>query len=306
MMFADLRRRIDLWCEPESSHFDLAMVLTLLMFLFYAREPGFPFMVWAPLSVAVIVAALIWPRVRASPYVWLFLTIAMVWARLPQLTVMDNHHYLIAYWFVAVTACLVSGPEDAERRIARSARLLIGLAMGFAVVAKLLSGEFADGDFFEFLLLAGKRFDAFAEIVLRVPAADLVANREAIAALVTPGATANWAPEVTLVGPEHVKIVAVLLAGWTLAIEGAAAIAFLSPVNTPRWRAARNGSLIVFCLTTYAIATVGAFAWILIILGIAQCEKEDRLVRFAYSGAFVMVLVFGLPWGDLLRSIGLA
>jgi hypothetical protein len=302
--FAGLRARLGPWLEPDSSSFDLAVVLSFLMFVFYADDPGFPFMVWGPLSAAVLMAGLVWPRLRRSPYLWAYLTIAMLWARLPVLTVMDNHHYLIAYWFIAVTACLVADPDEPAPGIARNARLLVGLAMAFAVVAKLRSGEFANGDFFEFLLLAGQRFEAFSELVLRIPAETLAANREAVAALVTPGASAEPLTRVTLEGPPRAGVAALLLSLWTLAIETACAIAFLWPGRAPALRVARNASLLLFCVTTYAVATVGAFAWILVILGVAQCEKEDRMARFAYSATFLLVLVYAMPWGDWLRRIG--
>jgi len=304
MSLADLRERAALLLDAPSSSFDLAALLTFLMFVFSAQDPGFPFMVWAPVSVAVLMAGIIWPRLRRSPYVWMYLTIAMIWARLPELTVMDNHHYLIAYWFVAVTTCLVAEPDDPGPRVARNARLLVGLAMGFAVIAKLRSGEFANGGFFEFLLLAGERFEAFSELVLRVPAAELAANREAVARLLTPGAGASLVTEVTLAGPARVGVAALLLSAWTLLIEGAIAVAFLWPGDAPRVRHARNAALLVFCVTTYAIATVGAFAWILVILGVAQCDPRDRLARFGYCVVFLVVLLYGMPWGDWLRGIG--
>ena len=102
MTFANFPSRLDPWLTTESSGFDLSAVLTILLFVFYAADPDFPFMVWAPLSVAVLMAGLIWPSLRRSPFVWLYLTIAMIWARLPELSVMDNHHYLMAYWCIAV------------------------------------------------------------------------------------------------------------------------------------------------------------------------------------------------------------
>ena len=109
--------------------------------------------------------------------------------------------------------------------------------------------------------------------------------------------------QATLVGPARVGGVAVVLSVWTLLIEAAIAVAFLWPGRSEAVRWARNGTLVAFCLTTYAIATVGAFAWILIIMGVAQCEKEDRLARFAYGALFLLVLVYGMPWGPWLRQL---
>ena len=304
-------RRVVAWLPEEppapaaSRSLDLAQLLTCLMFVYYAGEPGFPFMALAPLSVAVLMAAIVWPRLRASALLWLYVALMVVWARLPELLVIDNHHYLIAYWCIALTACLLADPRAPGPLVARSARLLVGLTMGFAVIAKLRSGEFASGDFFEFLLLAGDRFDGLSELVLRVPAEQLAANRAAVETLITPGLQKSLVTEVVLQGPERVRVAALLLAWWTLAIEGAAAIAFLWPGRSVLAKAVRHGSLILFALSTYAIATVGAFAWILLILGTAQCEEDERLVRAAYAGTFLLVLLYALPWGDALRASGL-
>jgi hypothetical protein len=311
MTASALAARFSAWlpAEPEaaagSRSLGLAQVLTCLMFLYYAGEAGFPFMAFAPLSVALLMGAIVWPGLRASPLLWLYLALAVVWARLPVLLVMDNHHYLIAYWFVALAACLAAEPREPGPHVARSARLLVGLAMGFAVLAKLRSGEFANGDFFEFLLLAGDRFDAFSTLVLRLPGEQLAANRAAVAALITPGLQAELVTEVALQGAERVRVAALLLAWWTLAIESVAAAVFLWPGSGRRLRAARHATLLAFAVTTYAIATVGAFAWILLILGAAQCEEDERLPRAAYTGAFLLVLLYALPWGDALRGVGL-
>lgn len=299
-----LARRLAPVLDPGWPSLDLAAVLTFLMFVYYAGEPGFPFLVMAPLSVALLMAGILWPGLRRSPWLWLYIAVAVVWARLPELLVMDNHHWLIAYWCISVVSCLAAAPRAPEPLVARNARLLLGLAMAFAVVQKLRTGEFVNGDFFEFLLLAGDRFEAFSEIVLRVPAADLAANRAALASLLTPGASAELVTEVQLSGPGHLRAAAIALSVWTLAIEGAIAVAFLWPGRKPALRAVRNGALLLFAVSTYSIATVGGFAWILMILGVAQCEPEDRLARFGYAAVFLLVLVYTLPWGDWLRAWG--
>jgi hypothetical protein len=99
--------------------------------------------------------------------------------------------------------------------------------------------------------------------------------------------------------------VALLLSVWTLLVEGVIAVAFLLPGRARLLRAARNVSLLTFAFSTYAIATVTGFAWILIVLGIAQCEDEDDLARFGYCMALVLVLAYALPWGAWLRGAGL-
>ena len=296
-------RRAPDWTAGGGAPLDGAALLTFLMFVFYASDPTFPFMVFGPFSVAVLMAGIVWPALRRSRVLWLYVAFAVIWARLPELLVMDNHHWLIAYWCIAVAACLFADPERPGPLVARNARLLVGLAMVIAVFQKVRFGEFANGDFFEFLLLAGERFEAFSELVLRVPGGDLATNQQAVTRLLTPGASPKLVTEVSLVGPAWVGPAAVALSLWTLLIESVIGIAFLWPGASPWLRVLRHGSLLAFALSTYAIATVAGFAWILMILGVAQCdEEEDRLARFAYTGVFLLILLYGLPWGDWLRS----
>ena len=47
----------------------------------------------------------------------------------------------------------------------------------------------------------------------------------------------------------------------------------------------------------------GGFAWILLILGVAQCdEDDDRLLRFGYLAVFLLILLYTMPWGAWLRA----
>ncbi len=287
----------------DSSAVDLAQQLTLLMFLYYAREAEFPFMALAPVSVAALIAGLIWPRLRSSRWFWLYVCVAVVWVRLPDVLLIDNHHYLIAYWCLAILCSRVVAPDDPEPGLARNARLLVGLAMAFAVVSKLHSGEFADGSFFEFLLLVGERFKFFAEIVAGVSPEVLEANRAALASMVASGVGSDSISSVGLIGGERVALLADLMAIWTLGIELAAAVLFLVPGQSGWFRAARNLTLLTFALTTYAVATVGGFAWILLILGVAQCEERDGLARAGYALAVLLVVIYSLPFGEWLAPL---
>lgn len=295
------RLRSSLRLEVASG--DLAQQLTLLMFVYYAREAEFPFMALAPISAAVLIAGLLWPGLRGSRWFWLYVCVAVVWARLPDLLVIDNHHYLIAYWCLAILSCRVASPDDPGPGLARAARLMIGLAMAFAVVAKLRSGEFADGSFFEFLLLAGERFKFFAEIVAGLSPELLETNRAALASMVASGVGSDPVASVALSGAESVGLLATTMAIWTLGIELAAAVLFLWPGRAAWVRAARNLTLLTFALTTYAIATVGGFAWILLILGVAQCEEREDLARTGYTLAVLLVVVYSLPFGEWLAPL---
>jgi hypothetical protein len=88
---------------------------------------------------------------------------------------------------------------------------------------------------------------------------------------------------------------------WSLlALEAGIAISALWP-----WRAfaqgLHHGLLLMFCLTTYAFAPVAGFGWLLLIMGLAQCEERQRMLRRTYVAAFLLMLFYAeVPWAGLL------
>jgi hypothetical protein len=54
-------------------------------------------------------------------------------------------------------------------------------------------------------------------------------------------------------------------------------------------------------MTTYAIAPVEGFGWLLVAMGIAQSEQERRVIRVMYLGVFFIILFYReIPWADML------
>ena len=66
----------------------------------------------------------------------------------------------------------------------------------------------------------------------------------------------------------------------------------------------KNGNLsllVLFCTTAYALAPVAGFGWLLVSMGIAQCEPERRRMRLAYLVAFALILLATRwPWLEAL------
>ena len=89
---------------------------------------------------------------------------------------------------------------------------------------------------------------------------------------------------------------------WTVLLEGAVAVAFLWLLErgVSRWR---DALLLLFCVTTYAIAPVEGFGWLLISMGVAQGESKQRKMRWAYLTAFALILIYReAPWAQLLAE----
>ena len=63
----------------------------------------------------------------------------------------------------------------------------------------------------------------------------------------------------------------------------------------------RDIFLIIFCVTTYAVATVQGFGWLLIAMGVAQTEPGRWKTRIAYVVIYALIIFYAeVPWIDLL------
>jgi hypothetical protein len=154
-----------------------------------------------------------------------------------------------------------------------------------------------DGGFFRVALVDDPRFEAFARLAAGLDAQTL----DDLRALVREhqdGVFVPW-PEMP-VPPQRLLAVADALTASALAFEAAVAVAFLAPSG---WRIARarHALLALFCATTYALAPVAGFGWLLLSMGIACCEPQRERMRIAYLVAFGVVLfATRWPWLDWL------
>ena len=271
---------------------DIALRLTLVWLLL---RPMGPWFVRAPLLLLSMLGLVAGAWLRA-PALWLALA-ALVGVRVVvEWPLPDNHIYLLAYWCLGVAIGLrFASPAN---QLARASRLLLGLVFAFAVLWKaVLSPDFRDGRFFAVTLLTDDRFAEAVQLVGGLSEAQLRENRDYLTPL-PEGAELLHPP--SLHTPWRFRLL-VLVATWgTLAIEAAAAGLWLAPLTRPRQLLARHGVLLAFCLTTYAIAPVAGFGWLLIVLGLVTCAPGDRMVRALYVAAYALVLLYSeVPWASL-------
>jgi hypothetical protein len=133
-----------------------------------------------------------------------------------------------------------------------------------------------------------------AEAVGGVGADVLSANRDALSDMATPDATTEV---LRLAGSGRIDVMATVLTWWTLAIEAAVAVTFLAPWH--RLARHRDVALVTFVATTYAVAPVVGFGWVLVCLGLAQHDAERSKIRLAYLVAFLLVQAYTAPWTSL-------
>ena len=271
---------------------DLALRLTLLDLLFQ------PVGDWTlrPFVLVLAGAGLLIPGWLRRPPLWLGLVLLTGLRVILDWPLPDNHAYLLAYWCLAVFLSLLT--RDPAQGLAFDGRWLVGLAFAFATLWKLGSPDYLDGTFFRVTFLVDPRFESFSRLVGGMT----LEHVEALRAALERHADGTGAALSGIELPRRLLLAERFVTFWTVAIEGAVAVAFLWPLKRGPARL-RHALLLVFCATTYAVATVAGFAWLLLAMGVAQCEREQRITRALYVAVFFLVLLHReLPWLRLVAD----
>jgi hypothetical protein len=250
-----------------------------------------------PFVLVLAAAGLLIPGLLQRASLWWALTVLTGLRVVSDWPLPDNHAYLLCYWCFAVA---IAVSARGSRQIAAAAgRWLIGLSFAFASLWKLaLSPDFLDGTFFRVTLATDPRFADFTRLLGGVSAQALEALRSALEQHADLGVLAEVVPPV----PLPYERLADAMTWWTAAIEAAVAVAFLWP-GTRGLARTRDACLLVFCATTYAVATVDGFGWLLVAMGVAQTPPERRGTRMVYLVVFVAILFYReTPWLNLLAD----
>jgi hypothetical protein len=275
-------------------------LITILVLLTNAPD------VWylrTPLIV-LSVLALVYDSLRKAPQLWFMMTALLGITIYLNWESSDNHKYVIAYWCLTLCATFTVAAERQAETLERASRYLLGWIMLFATAWKALTPEYMNGTFFTYELLADERFARFAEVFGKISASDLADNRELRALLMHGFERGLELSSVTFNSTPQIHLLAALLTWWTVLIEGSLAILFLWP-DSQRSGWIRNGTLLLFAISTYSVAPVRGFGWMLMLLGLAQCSDRDRGFRPLYLAAFLLIQIYTLPATDLLNALGL-
>jgi hypothetical protein len=270
-------------------------VLTLTAIILLLR----PLDVWwvAAFVLPAACLSLLSRTVRRAPLTWLLVAL-FVGARIVVLwPLSDNHIYLLAYWCLAIGLALSSTAPAAT--LSASSRWLLGGAFGMAILWKaVLSPDYVDGRFFRVTLLTDQRF-ADAALVFGGLSRDQMAQNRAFLDPLPNGAELLSPPP--FVEPPRLRAFAAITTWSGLILEGLIALTCLIPLR--RLDIARHVLLLAFCVTTYALAPVAGFGWLIATMGLAQCRPRQRLLLGAYVAVFILILMYSeVPWAGVLAD----
>lgn len=287
-MLMQARQAMSRW--PEIDALVALPALTLLVLLL--NMPG-PWYLSVPLVIASAIG-LVYPSTMRTPAYWFVMATLVGTTVYLHWDIADNHQYLFVYWCLALCAAFSLPRTLQAESLQISSRWLLGLCMLLATCWKLATRNYVDGTFFEFTLLTDPRFAEFAAAISGIDLQQLADNRALVDLLQNgyqQGMTVN---SVTLSSVAGVTALAAVLTWWTVFIEGALAALFLLPDRRglSRWR---NTALLLFATTTYSVAHVRGFGWMLMLLGISQCGPDEKHWRTAYFAAFLLIQLFFVP-----------
>ena len=95
---------------------------------------------------------------------------------------------------------------------------------------------------------------------------------------------------------------AILSTVWNLFEQTLIAITFLAPKDSRLGRL-RDPLLLLFCITIYAIVPVVSFGWLILAMGLAQCDEKSTTIRYWYLGVFfALIFFYEVPWAEVLNT----
>jgi hypothetical protein len=272
---------------------ELTLRLTLLLLILWGTMRG-----WAQIPLQLICGLmLVSPSLHRNRWLWTLVVLLVAIPNAQDWFIIDNHKFLITYWALA---CLLSlFTREPGRLLEHNARLLLGLTFALAVLWKFLGGEFLNGDFLTFTMLSERRVAATAAPALGLAPADLAYNMRALAYLkLYPEPGAGF----TLSAPAYVHTIGLVWSYATILVEGAVAAAFL--LHRPQWvERNRHDVLLAFCLLTYWLLPVPGFAFVLLVMGLAQCPAEQKESRRWYLWTIVAIQFLAVPFGALASAV---
>lgn len=267
----------------------LVLRLTLLLVLLNgAPDP------WTGVMTRVIAGAmLLAPSLAGHAVLWWLLTAILAVGVAGAWHSADNHKYLIVYVCLACTLTLhVSSPVPFLRV---TARRLVGFVFLFAVIWKVIGGDFLNGDFFYWTMIYERRLQPVAAIISGISLDTLSAFAEGVRAVATLG---DGAPALTAPLSSELRRAA-LVVSWTgLLLEAGIAVLFL--LGGQRTYKARHFVLMAFVPLVYFLLPVAGFAFVLVVLGLAQVDEEDHRLRLAYLTLAAVVQLVAIPWKSYL------
>lgn len=277
------------------STLDTVRILTLLMLLMHGPKDWY---VRTPL-ILLSIAGIVIRAARSSPAFWFTISMFVLSHDIVSWANVDNHKWLMGWWCVALGMTALAPVESQLKVIKFNARLLLGLCFAFATIWKLLSVDYLDSTFFKYELLTDSRFRDAAQYAGRADIEDLKENRKIREEFKKSyRKDVETAESFTLVSGPLIDLLAIGMTWWTIFIEGLIALVCLWPGDR-LIAMIRTMVILVFAATTYLLAPVLGFGWMVIVMGFAQCPEKYKKLQATLLVVLGLLYIYRLKLGPM-------
>lgn len=240
-------------------------------------------------TIAITSVAIAFPTAIQSRALWLSIGLALAPALVAHIYVTANHKILMLYWCIVISLAATSPPA-----LAQNARMLVAIVFTFAVTWKVASPDYLSGDFMHYTLLTDVRFQTFGNYLDITTPATFRHNVTELGLL-----KQGELPLATLAAGSGDALAARVFTWGTLIMEAAIAAAFWIPQLGPL----RAYLMMCFAISTYSIAPVIGFAWLLLIMTYAASVNRPTHERAALLLLIPVTELFVLPIGELALQV---
>ncbi len=257
---------------------DIALKLTAVLLVIRAITTH----AVGPETTAGVIAAiqLASPRARRSPLAWAATAVLLAIALASNLFNAHNHEYVLVYWAIACAVCTWRREAGS---IAKQARWFLVAAFGFALLWKLIGGDYLDGSFVVFVLNDDPRFQPFVTTLGAGVDQIVRHNFDAIAAFrraLDVGATLE------LQEIPGLKTFGVLGSYWLILVEALLVATFVAS-DSHKLARYRDATALAFLATTLLSFAVHGFASLVVIwLFTIAANDRARWLRATYLAIF--------------------
>jgi len=272
-----IRLKTESWFELDNVN--LVTLMTALTLLSHS-----PFTNTEVISALVVMAVLI-PGVRCFGPFWIGIGLIRFLSQVPDnWPRLDNHQHLINWWCLGLGLTLMAVKKDQALRVV--SRLLIGLCFLFALIWKIRSPDFLNGDFFTWRFTTDSRLQQFAKSFLGLTDEAIMRN-SAVEGLLS---NAPIGRSEFIETGASVRAMALFAAWYTIVIEATVAVCYLTPrrFGLEKWA---PWALFAFIVTVYPLAPVIGFALLLLSLSIGATQK-NRLWTITATLLFIVMPFF--------------
>ena len=276
----DLKRA--LVAEPG---YTLTLRLTLVLALVYGAS-------WSAVDMPTRLLAtllLVFPRVLLQPALWWLLTTLLAVGNAHDWYLVETHQYVLTYWVLACTLSL--HVRDHQAWLGSVGRVLTLLIFGFAVLWKIVGGEFLSGSVVYYTLLTDPRWIPASATVGDLRFTDVSLIPSAVSFLGSQGSVGS-----ALVLPTVPILFAIALALSWLALGCQGLVGAVHVTGGARLYKIRHLFLMMYVVLAYGWLPVVGFAAVLLLLGLAQCRSDDGRMRLRYVVLLFLVHLPMIPW----------